>query len=239
MTPALTAHQTEALSWYADLMAARPALFAGRRRRPIVRDLDTIERYAAEHRVVLGVAAKTSYLWLLNDLVASRTVAGAEVLHPYLRIIQPLELAGVTGVVVVATIAGDQGGEEPIVMIRQDRHATGSTELELPRGFGTAGAGPEADALRELEEETGYSGAPALLGRTVTDSGTSDSAVSFVHVAVAGRSDATPEVWEAIDKVVLMTRDELWQAIDRGEVRDGFTVQALSLYERSLAHTSQ
>lgn len=235
MTAPLNAHQVEALRAYADLIATRKDLFEGRRRRPIVRDPATLEHYAAEHDVVLGVAAKTPYLWLVNDLVASATAAGQTTLHPYLRIVQPEGLIGVVGVVVIATLGVDDGGPERVVVVRQERHATGRVEVELPRGFGTVGVGPEVDAVRELAEETGYAGVAAeVLGTTLTDSGTSDGLVSFVHVRITGRATSSPEISEAIERVVLMTRDELWQRIDSGAVRDSFTLQAVSLYERSL-----
>jgi len=239
MTAPLSAHQVEALRAYADLIATRTDLFEGRRRRPIVRDPATLEHYAAEHDVVLGVAAKTPYLWLVNDLVASATASGQTTLHPYLRIVQPEGLIGPVGVVVIATL-GDDGGTERVVVVCQERHATGRVEVELPRGFGTVGVEPEVDAVRELAEETGYAGVAAeVLGTTLTDSGTSDGLVSFVHVRITDRATSSPEISEAIERVVLMTRDELWQLIDSGAVRDSFTLQAVSLYERSLARSGR
>ncbi len=47
------------------------------------------------------------------------------------------------------------GGE--VVMVRQVRHGTGEVTLELPGGMVDAGdPSPEAAAVRELAEETGY-----------------------------------------------------------------------------------
>jgi 8-oxo-dGTP pyrophosphatase MutT (NUDIX family) len=217
-------------------MASRPEWFSGRPRRPIVCDPQILEAFAGEHGVVLGVATETPYLWLLNDLVQSRDRSGATLLHPYLRLVPPPGGITAAGVVVLATVrAAAAEAAESIVFVEQERHATGTLELELPRGFGVPGTAPGVQALRELREETGYAGDRAeCLGTTVTDSGTSDGAVSFFHVPVTGSTAVAPEPEEAISRVVLLTREEVWARIDSGALRDAFTVQALALYERRL-----
>lgn len=241
MTGELTTHQRDALARYRSLMETRDDWFTGRHLRPIVRDPAVLATFAGEHRVVLGVVAATPYGWLLNDLVESRDHDGGTVLHPYLRLVAPPDEAGSVGVVVLATVrepeTEPETGTESIVLLEQERHTTGTLELELPRGFGRADTPPEAQALRELAEETGYLGTRAeRLGETLTDSGMTDSAVAFFHVVTTGRAGTgRPETQEAIAGVTLVTRDELWARIDSGAVRDAFTVQALALYERRLA----
>jgi ADP-ribose pyrophosphatase len=235
----LSARQRDALDNYYQLLDNYPDLFSGRDQRPIVRETATLEAFAAEHQVVLGVACETPYLWLINDLVQSSAPSGATVLHPYLRLIAPPQLMSIQGpgVVVLATVEASEGGSgEKIVLVEQERHATGRRELELPRGFGEPGIPPEEQALRELRQETGYRGTEATcLGTTLTDSGSSDSAASFFHVRVTAATAAEPEAYEAIIRHLLMSRDELWARIDSGEVHDAFTVQALALYERHAA----
>jgi ADP-ribose pyrophosphatase len=235
---ALTDHQALALDRYAALLGTHPALFAGRTSRPIVTDLDAMRAYAAEHGTVLGVVVETPFLWLLNDLVES-SGAGGTFRHPYLRLIPPPQLHGVDGVAVLATTTRDDG-LETIAVLRIDRHATGETELELPRGFGSAGSSGAMDALRELAEETGLRGGEVCyLGRTLTDTGTTSGATCFFHILVEGAQKSTPEAEESIESVIFMTRDELWSKIDSGEVRDAFTVQALALYELRLRLKAQ
>jgi 8-oxo-dGTP pyrophosphatase MutT (NUDIX family) len=56
--------------------------------------------------------------------------------------------------------------DERLVMVEQYRHGSGTVELEIPgRMMDPHDASPEAAALRELREETGYAGErPRRLG---------------------------------------------------------------------------
>ena len=49
------------------------------------------------------------------------------------------------------------------------------------------------------------------------------------------RGEQAPETGEAITRIVLLSRNELWERIDSGALYDPFTVQALGLYEHRLA----
>lgn len=46
--------------------------------------------------------------------------------------------------------------QDKVVLVRQFRYAVGSELLEIPAGTLEQGEDPEACAMRELEEETGY-----------------------------------------------------------------------------------
>jgi ADP-ribose pyrophosphatase len=212
MMAELTKHQKEAIDAYEALMAERPALFAGRHARPIVRDRDVLAAYAAQHGVVLGVATETPYVLFIIDLVESRTLDGGVRSHPYLRVVSRTQLEGGVNVVVLATIQDPSLGKKgDIVLVEQERHALASYEIELPRGFGELGLSGEANALRELEDETGYVGDYAhFLGAMCSDSGLTDGIVSFYHVPVVRRTAWMPETEEAISRVRLAPREKVW-----------------------------
>ena len=230
----LTAHQKEAIDTYQSLLDKHPSLFTARHKRLIVRDPESIAAYAAEHGDVLGVAAETPYALFLVDLVENRKPNGMRHRYPYLRVVSRTQLEGGTNVVILATIENTSLGKKgDIVLIKQERHALGTIEAELPRGFGIPGLTGETTALRELEEETGYIGDRAyLLATTCIDSGLTDGLASFYHVPVVQRSPNRPEVGEAITEVFLASLDDAWRSIRSGQMRDGLSLQALALYEK-------
>jgi ADP-ribose pyrophosphatase len=235
MSPALTDQQRQSLDAYEDFRERYPKAFHGRVRRPIVLDRSRLEKYSAEHGVVLGVAATTPYVYFLVDLVESSNHLGDSFAHPYLRVVYHRQLDGATNVVVLATIDDPSLGQiDNVVLVEQERHATGVVEVELPRGFGEVGLTGEENALSELQQETGFIGRnPRLLGTTLTDSGTTDAEVSFYHVAAFARQATAHELEEAIVGLRIISRAEMWAEIAAGRIRDSFTIQALALFERS------
>jgi len=230
-------HRQRALDAYLSLMREQPDLFRERAGRPIVRDRRTLEAYLRAHdNTVIGVVGETAYAYFLNDLVEARLSDGGVHRYPYQRLVNKACLGGGVGVVVLATIETPSlGTPGDIVLVQQERHATGRVETELPRGFGQPGRAGQAHALAELQEETGYLGTRARpLGSLRVDTGIAGEAVAFFHVPVTGRTAARPELEEAITGVRLVSRHQLWTEIRAGELQDGFTVQGLALYELAL-----
>jgi ADP-ribose pyrophosphatase len=222
------------LDAYQELAGRYPDAFLGREHRPIIRDRDTLEAYAARHGIVLGVAATTPYVHFIVDLVEGKDAGGAPRAYPYQRILYRGQLEGGVNTVVLATIAEPSLGRVgDIVLVEQERHATGRVENELPRGFGKPGLTGGENALAELREETGFIGNEAhWLGSTLTDSGATDARVTFHHVPVTGRSARAPEPEEAIVDIRLLSIETAWREVATGAIHDGFTVQALALFER-------
>lgn len=230
----LTVHQQQAISSYIHFTKAYPQLFSQRVLRRIVSDRSVLERYAEEHGRVLGVVAETPHAYFIVDLVEAHASGGESFRYPYLRLIYRSQLDGAVNTAVLGTIANPElGPVDAVVMIRQERHATGLFHWELPRGFAEVELNGEQNALKELQEETGYCGErAALLGKTYTDTGVMDATVSFYHVPISRKMQAKPEREEAITHVQLFSIEELWQKIRNGEVTDSFTLQALALLNR-------
>ncbi len=225
--------QKEAIASYLELAHTYPQLFAPRAFRRIITDRKRLEEYAAAHNVLLGVAAQTSYVYFLLDLLEMNDKNGQPMQFPHFRLVYRKQLDGAVNTVVVGMIAnpalGPVGG---IVLLRQERHATGQIHLELPRGFGETNLSGEENALQELREETGFIGEKAfLLGKTYTDTGAMDAKVSFYHVPITEQVKAEPNTVEAIKEILVLSLDKVWAKIRTGEISDGFTLQALAFLQ--------
>jgi ADP-ribose pyrophosphatase len=69
-----------------------------------------------------------------------------------------LEMLRHPGASAVVPFLDDPADPDPrVLLIRQFRHATGDFLWEIPAGRRDPGESPEATAIRELREETGYS----------------------------------------------------------------------------------
>ena len=130
------------------------------------------------------------------------------------------------GAVTVIAVTEDRR----LVMIRNHRVAVGVRLLELCAGKLEPGEDPIESAGRELEEETGFSAASITsLGRFYTSPGFADE---LMHVFEA--TDLTPvarrlEPGEDIE-VVMLTPNEVEEAIRTGALCDGKTIAAFHLW---------
>jgi len=117
-----------------------------------------------------------------------------------------------------------------IVMIRNYRFAVDERLLELPAGMIEDHEAPEACAVRELAEETGYAAARVeKLGQFYTSPGSTDE---LMHAYVAteltgGRQDL--ERYEQITTEAFWPQD-VRRMILEGTIHDGKTIAALALY---------
>ena len=117
--------------------------------------------------------------------------------------------------------------DENVILVRQYRYAVGKTLLEIPAGGMEDGESPQQRAIRELEEETGYtaddieeiSGMYAAPGYST----------EFLHLFVAtglrpgpSRNDEDEEI-----EVVPMPLDDIPSLIRSGDLCDGKTIVGL------------
>ncbi len=116
-----------------------------------------------------------------------------------------------------------------VVLIRQFRHAAGGFIHEVPAGKLDPGEPPEACALREVEEETGWRAERLVpLGSILTTPGFTDEVIWLyeAHGLAAGSRHLDPD--EVIE-VLEVPFDEAVEMVLRGEIRDAKSVAAILL----------
>ncbi len=116
--------------------------------------------------------------------------------------------------------------------VRQYRHATGQTLLELPAGTLEPGEDPEPCARRELAEETGFAASEwQPLGGFFTAPGFCSEYIHAFAATDLSREEAAGDEDEDIEVVPLSLEDSL-RAVDNGQVIDAKSIAALHLYLR-------
>lgn len=128
----------------------------------------------------------------------------------------------------VNVLAVTKGGEA--VLVRQFRFGTWSDTLEIPGGMVDAGETPEAAAVRELEEETGYRpGRVVSLGFSHPNPAILDNKLySFLALDCEQVHGGAPEASEDI-AIELVPRAALAELVKRGEITHALVLAALYL----------
>jgi ADP-ribose pyrophosphatase len=142
-----------------------------------------------------------------------------------MRLIGKSMFDGPSGVVALAHRDGK------IFLREMFRHATRAWGLETPRGQREEGYTPEEAIRKELKEELGF---PV---RTVERIGevSGDTAILASSLPVfwaeldPGPPHDEPEGSEALGRIIGLDRAELAERIRRAEIRDGYTLSAITL----------
>jgi ADP-ribose pyrophosphatase len=164
-----------------------------------------------EHTLTSTVAYAGSFLHVLRDTV--KMPDGAITTREFIR--HP-------GAVLIAPMTEDG----KLVMERQYRHPLAKVFLEFPAGKIDAGEAPEACALRELREETGYAAQElAYLGAIHNAIAYSDEVIHLYAARGLTAGMASLDEHEFIETCT-MTLQELLQAIRKAEVTDVKTIIA-------------
>jgi ADP-ribose pyrophosphatase len=161
----------------------------------------------------VGVVYEDQYLLILRDAV--RFADGQY--GTYIRRVARAD--SVPGVVILPVYNG------LVLLTHHFRHATRAWHLEIPRGFGTKGLSNEANARRELEEETGGSASRLIsLGQMHVNTGMSSECVELFYAETI--SIGQPDIHEAISEVLPINLTEFERLMRKGEITDGFTIVA-------------
>lgn len=118
------------------------------------------------------------------------------------------------------------------VFVRVYRIAHKATLIEAPRGNGELGEAGHLTAVRELFEETGYqfnANDMKLLGYVHPNSSILSSKVP-VFLVEAKQAQVTGEIDPEISSVVHIKKADIFKEIKDGNLHDGMTLSALSLY---------
>lgn len=144
-----------------------------------------------------------------------------------------LEMIRHSGASAVVPILEEPDKEKQVLLIRQYRYAAEGFLYEVPAGRLDAGETPEACALRELKEETGYSAETVSRLTTIfTTPGFTDEKIHLFVARGLTPGESALESDEILD-VHPTTISRALQMIDEGLIIDGKTIVALLLAERA------
>lgn len=119
-----------------------------------------------------------------------------------------------------------------VCMLRNQRPVVGATLWEIPAGALEAGEPPDQAAVRELEEETGYTaGSWRKLTEFYPSPGVLSERTQLYLATDLTPGTMQPEADERLEPHVVVWSEALAWALD-GTIRDAKTLLALLLWER-------
>lgn len=119
-----------------------------------------------------------------------------------------------------------------LVLVRQFRFGVDEFSLELPGGVMEPGEDPVAAGLRELTEETGFTGRGARLLGSVHPNPAIQS--NRCHIVFVEEAERTAELeWDADEEIGISTAavDEVLALARGGGITHGLVLNALFLFE--------
>lgn len=204
---------------YVRLMNERDELFLQSDELAIVTDLDTICHFEEDSGKTVGVLYKSPYSILVVDCV--RAPDGR--LFCYERSVPASTGSAVVGVPIY---------EGKYVLLRQFRHSMRGYQYAFPRGYGEDGISAADNVKKEISEELGADVSEyRQIGNVISDSGRSGQLVSIFLCSITN-----PELkqgYEGIDKLVMLSPEQLEQWVADGRINDGYTLSAYAIINAS------
>jgi len=118
-----------------------------------------------------------------------------------------------------------------LVLVNQFRFGIDAFSLEIPGGVIERGEDPVAAGLRELEEETGFTGSSArLLGRVNPNPAIQNNACYLILVEGAVRTAAIG--WDTDEEIAVSTLpvDDVYALAQAGQITHSLVLNALLLF---------
>jgi 8-oxo-dGTP pyrophosphatase MutT (NUDIX family) len=118
-----------------------------------------------------------------------------------------------------------------LVLVRQFRYGTDDFSLEIPGGMIEPGEDPQAAGLRELREETGFTGGRArLLGRVHPNPAMQNNRCHFVLAEGVVRT--APLAWDENEEMEIVVRpvDEVYALAYAGGITHALVLDALLFF---------
>lgn len=209
--------QKDSVSAYFEFVKERPELFIQSDSIPLVLDEERMREFSRQSGRPMGIVYHNKGFY---RVVADLCETGDGRAFSYARVIYEQPTNG-------AVALPYQGG--CFGLLRNFRHTNRMELLELPRGFAKKGLTPEENIREELAEEMNAEVTSLVrLGAVRADTGL---AAGYADVFLAEVASADARVGhEGIRELVWLEEKELYRMIAAGEITDGFTLSALSLY---------
>jgi ADP-ribose pyrophosphatase len=137
------------------------------------------------------------------------------------------EIVNHMGAVAVMAVTEDNR----MVVVRQFRKPLERELVEIPAGKLEPGENPEACAVRELAEETGYTAETMkLVASFYTSPGFADEIVHLYRAEGLKTGQAQPDEDEFVE-LLHISLEEAKQMIQSGEIRDAKTIMAVYAWQ--------
>lgn len=121
--------------------------------------------------------------------------------------------------------------DHQLVLVRQFRYGSNDFSLEVPGGVVDPGEDPVAAGVRELGEETGFTGGPAIRLGTVHPNPAMQSNRCHLILVPEARRSATL-AWDPDEEFEILTVpvEDAYARAYRGEITHALTLDALLLF---------
>ncbi|KAL8587088.1 hypothetical protein ACOMHN_026056 [Nucella lapillus] len=141
--------------------------------------------------------------------------------------------------VVIIPVVKRKGHPDSVILVSQYRPPIKGYSLEFPAGLIDKGEDPVQCAVRELKEETGYSGVHTQVSPGVSlDPGLASSTVNMVTIEIDGDEDCNknPQQQQEFIEVMTVPMEDLLNTLNKYAKDKGVVHSILYTYAMAMAH---